>query len=153
MKLIYTFEAGGLLTGSPKGEGGLRSAGAVEGGAVGLATAAAAAARARCVSNDAGVLPWTRSGPRQEWESDRASKRASERESKRQENTRDKRQKQPMGKVNVVVVVVVGVVGSEFHKSLQEAAAAGQKFVDFVAQCIQIRICPMIQPNLDFNFK
>lgn len=54
-----------------------------------------------------------------------------------------------MGKVNVVV----GVVGSEFHKSLQEAAAAGQKFVDFVAQCIQIRICPMIQPNLDFNFK
>lgn len=91
----------------------------------------------------------------QEWESDRASKRASERESKRQENrdkTRDKRQKQPMGKVNVGVVVV-GVVGSEFHKSLQEAAAAGQKFVDFVAQCIQIRICPMIQPNLDFNFK
>lgn len=77
------------------------------------------------------------------------------RESKRQENrdkTRDKRQKQPMGKVNVVAVVV-GVVGSEFHKSLQEAAAAGQKFVDFVAQCIQIRICPMIQPNLDFNFK
>lgn len=137
------------MTGSAKGEGGLRSAGAVEGGAVGLATAAeaAAAARARCVSNDAGVLPWTRSGPRQEWESDRASKRASERDSKRQENTRDKRQKQPMGKVNV------GVVGSEFHKSLQEAAAAGQKFVDFVAQCIQIRICPMIQPNLDFNFK
>lgn len=78
-----------------------------------------------------------------------ASERVSERESKRQENTRDKRQKQPMGKVNVVV----GVVGSEFHKSLQEAAAAGQKFVDFVAQCIQIRICPMIQPNLDFNFK
>lgn len=138
-----------MLTGSAKGEGGLRSAGAVEGGAVGLATAAAAAARARCVSNDAGVFPWTRSGPRQEWESDRASKRAIERESKRQENTRDKRQKQPMGKVNVVV----GVVGSEFHKSLQEAAAAGQKFVDFVAQCIQIRICPMIQPNLDFNFK
>lgn len=72
VKLIYTFEAGGLLTGSPKGEGGLRSAGAVEGGAVGLATAAeaapaaAAAARARCVSNDAGVLPWTRSGPRQQ---------------------------------------------------------------------------------------
>lgn len=143
-----------MLTASAKGEGGLRSAGAV-GGAVGLATAAeavpaaAVAARARCVSNDAGVLPWTRSGPRQEWESDRASRRASERESKRQENTRDKRQKQPMGKVNVVV----GVVGSEFHKSLQEAAAAGQKFVDFVAQCIRIRICPMIQPNLDFNFK
>lgn len=80
-----------MLTGSAKGEGGLRSAGAVEGGAVGLATAAAAAARARCVSNDAGVLPWTRSGPRQEWESDRASKRASERE-REQEARKHKRQ-------------------------------------------------------------
>lgn len=150
VKLIYTFEAGGLLSGSAKGEGGLGSAGAV-GGAVGLATAAeAAAARARDASATTpaschGQGPGQDNNRAQEWEWERASKPASERASKRQENTRDKRQKQPMGKVNVV--------GSEFHKSLQEAAAAGQKFVDFVAQCIQIRICSMIQPNLDFNFK
>lgn len=81
----------------------------------------------------------------QEWESDRASKQASERASER-EARKHKRQETKTADGS-------DVVGSEFHKSLQEAAAAGQKFVDFVVQCIQIRICPMIQPNLDFNFK
>lgn len=100
VKLIYTFEAGGLLSGSAKGEGGLGSAGAV-GGAVGLATAAeAAAARARDASATTpaschGQGPGQDNNRAQEWEWERASKPASERASeraggKKTQETRDK---------------------------------------------------------------
>lgn len=104
------------------------------GGAVGLATAAAAAtrARARCVSSDsttrrdAGVLPWSEVRAKSRVcgkERDRArtacwyasaSETASRRKHKRQET-----KKQPMGKVGSSSSDVGS--GCEFHKSLQEA--------------------------------